>query len=672
MSAKSLFPHQQLNWLSINLEKDLGRSKDKVSVYNQLALVHMSMALFHDGDESDCAKALAYSKKALLENSESVVAMALAGLALLGIGRPQRASNYVEQAFEFAPNEPMSVLAKAELAKANGDMIDLLAYFERLCSIVPNSWESNYLFGRSLLAFGMQEGDEKSIHRALYHLIAAKDLNIIGKQKSNLFKDIGVACLHTGRYAEAERYFQRLQENPNYKKKARYHLGFVAYHLGKYNNAINHFRQCIEAKNEDPKILARIAACWFHLREFDRAKRACNQTMIREPFNLMARQILGLCLLEEGSLVEAARVFRETLKEYPEDMESYREIVRIRRLGGDNSWLSQALETEVSYYDRQPLGGDIDASILTLQRIQVILDEFQEAGSVHLSTLLRAIEYTQDEHLRFRLWEAAQTMLRSYMAYEYKIQIEEPGKNYGTDLGEGVACLWDEFETQELIGGLAIQDSDLEQAATVRYSPAHDVEQHWKNLDKEKQSARVYQALILLCLGLKNDEEGLEIVRKWSSGNDVDMKLTAHLALIISGEVAPLTALKQHARTRPKQEAYHELKKAMDYESIKPKNALFLTKNATCSCCGKKAESVDLIMKEGVHSICTACVQELYEQPENYEAPDDAFCHFCGASHFETDNLYSFKKVRICDGCVQMFLSEQSRLLVDGYLSSFG
>ena len=78
MSAKSLFPHQQLNWLSINLEKDLGRSKDKVSVYNQLALVHMSMALFHDGDESDCAKALAYSKKALLENPESVVALALA------------------------------------------------------------------------------------------------------------------------------------------------------------------------------------------------------------------------------------------------------------------------------------------------------------------------------------------------------------------------------------------------------------------------------------------------------------------------------------------------------------------------------------------------------------------------------------------------------------------
>ena len=105
------------------------------------------MALFHDGDESDCAKALTYTKKALLEDSESVVALALAGLALLGIGRPQRAQSYVEQAFSFAPNDPMTLLAKAELAKANGEMFDLLMYFERLCVAVPNAWESNYLFG---------------------------------------------------------------------------------------------------------------------------------------------------------------------------------------------------------------------------------------------------------------------------------------------------------------------------------------------------------------------------------------------------------------------------------------------------------------------------------------------------------------------------------------------
>ena len=185
MSAKSLFPHQQLRWLSTNLDKDLVRSQDKVSIYNQLALVHMSMALFHEGDESDCAKALTYTKKALLEDSESVVALALAGLALLGIGRPQRAQSYVEQAFSFAPNDPMTLLAKAELAKANGEMYDLLMYFERLCAVVPNAWESNYLFGRSLLAFGMQQGDDKSLHRALFHLVAAKDLNVIGKQKIN-------------------------------------------------------------------------------------------------------------------------------------------------------------------------------------------------------------------------------------------------------------------------------------------------------------------------------------------------------------------------------------------------------------------------------------------------------------------------------------------------------
>ena len=77
--------------------------------------------------------------------------------------------------------------------------------------------------------------------------------------------------------------------------------------------------------------------------------------MIRDASNLMARQILGQVRKKKTML--SLHVFRETLKEYPEDMDSYQEIVRIRRMSGDIGWLIQALETEVSYYDRQPLVG---------------------------------------------------------------------------------------------------------------------------------------------------------------------------------------------------------------------------------------------------------------------------------------------------------------------------
>ena len=123
--------------------------------------------------------------------------------------------------------------------------------------------------------------------------------------------------------------------------------------------------------------------------------------------------------------------------------------------------------------------------MLTLKRIHVILKELHEAGSVHLSTLLRAIDFTQDEHLRFHLWESAQTMLRTYMSYEFLLKLEEPGKHYGLEVGEGIASLWDNIDIKALITGIAVQDAHLEQAAAERYEPAHDVEQHWQNLDKE-------------------------------------------------------------------------------------------------------------------------------------------------------------------------------------------
>ena len=212
MSAKSLFPHQQLKWLSKNLETDLARSREKLPIYNKLAMVYISQAFFHDGGEGACAKALSYTRKALLEQSDSVVALAISGLALLGTGRPQKSYQYISQAESIDPNNPLVLLAQGEYAKSNGDMPTLLHYFERACQYTSDKWEINFLYGRSLLAYGMQKGESKSLHRALYHLVLANDLGVIASQKYLLYREIGIACLHTGRYTEAERYFIRIQE----------------------------------------------------------------------------------------------------------------------------------------------------------------------------------------------------------------------------------------------------------------------------------------------------------------------------------------------------------------------------------------------------------------------------------------------------------------------------
>ena len=73
-----------------------------------------------------------------------------------------------------------------------------------------------------------------------------------------------------------------------------------------------------------------------------------------DPDDLRARHILGCTMLEEGEPNEAIRLFRETLKEHPQHLESYVEMARTRRNGGDIRWLIQALGAEVSNFDRLP------------------------------------------------------------------------------------------------------------------------------------------------------------------------------------------------------------------------------------------------------------------------------------------------------------------------------
>ena len=234
-------------------------------------------------------------------------------------------------------------------------------------------------------------------------------------------------------------------------------------------------------------------------------------------------------------------------------------------------------------------------------------------------------------------------------------------------MGESVASLSEHLDTKTIIEGLSIEETDLKHAASERYSPAHDVDQHWKNLDKEKVIARCYQALLILTLGLKNDPDGIELIKKWANSADKDMKFTSHLALIISGEVSALKALKQHARTREKQEAYMALKQAVSTRKSEKLTLKLISKDAQCSSCSRSAEDAVHLLNKGSKNMCNHCIDEVYQNKDSMDAPEDAFCDFCEASHFDTIGLYRFKMMTICDSCIQYSLGEQEKKHVEEY-----
>ena len=109
-------------------------------------------------------------------------------------------------------------------------------------------------------------------------------------------------------------------------------MGEVSFQLGKYNNAIQHLRQYLRKHPDNADVLAKVALCWFHLEEYGRARETCHQALMADPDNVEARYALGCALMEEGIPNEAMKVFREALKERPDHMASYAEMVRARRL----------------------------------------------------------------------------------------------------------------------------------------------------------------------------------------------------------------------------------------------------------------------------------------------------------------------------------------------------
>ena len=671
MNSLSLFPHQKLDWTISRLEEKMRSTVVDPALRLELARVTVSLGLFHNGGESPCARALGQAKKVLTEDPSSVEALTIAGLALLGMDRPDAAERYLSQALHLDPDRADLQLALGSLERNRGNFAAMLQFLENACYLAPKAWEPHLLLGRSLLAMGRKRNNQRDIEKSQFHLVQAIQNSSNTGLNSGLNRDLGLACLLTGRFREAERFFIRLREAPKYAGIARLYLGQVAYELGKYHNAIQHFRKYLDEKSDDANVIARMAMSWFQLEEYSRAREACHQALMLEPFNLLARHTLGCTLLEEGDPNEAIRVFKETLKEHPDHLPSYLEVVRTRRFAKDISWLHTALRREVANYDRQPLGGHIDARELTRDRIGVLLEEIQQIGPSSTVAVLSAIDHTQDEGLRFLLWEAACRMAETSVASETASALRLPGIHYGIALGEEAVSIGHVIPEHILTAGLDISEADLKKAAVERYDLAHDVQQHRQNLDSERDKARAYQALLLLSIAARGSDSGRDLLKEWSENADTEMAIAARIGLAMVGDVKSIQQLRRSARTREKLEAFQRLLEvaepaARTTEPHRVKDDVM----TRCKTCERTTGQVSHMMTGGGVVICSVCIHETWKNREDLIAPDDAICHLCSRSYFESSGVYRFRGTDICGICIQFSMGMQEREEVERYFSS--
>jgi tetratricopeptide (TPR) repeat protein len=671
-TTQSLFPHQKLDWTISRLEERVERAPDDPALLLELARAILSRGLYHGGGERDCSQALAMTRKALSDDPSNVEGLVTAGLCLIGMDRGMGAHRYLDQAMGIDAERADLRLALGKLEQLNHEHGNAVKQLEMACRISPELWEAHLELGRALMLLARQQGHPRRlVERAQYHLVQALKRDPGTEQSTLLLKDLGVSCMLTARYREAEKFFTRLRDHERYKHTATYHLGLVAYELGKYKNAIQHFRQFLRDKPDDAAVLARMAMAWFQLGEHSRAREACHQALMADPDNVEARYALGCTLLEEGSPAEAMKVFREALRDAPDHMPSYVEMVRARRQGGDPRWLISALHAEVANYDKLAPGGG-QARQTTRKRVRTVLDELRSIGPSQTGAILGAIDHTQSEALRFELWEAACGLATSAVADGASQRLREPGRFYGPGLGGVAVAAATAVPEQYLVDGLKLEEADLKRAAVERHPAAHDVQQHRRNLSNERDRARSYQALLLLSIALRRSGAGRTLLKKWASTADAEMAVAASVGLALYGDAEASHALLERAKARQATPLVDRLLQAVSpAPSRREPRKVDALEQTACRTCGRKHEDVTHMIAGGDAVICDRCVVHITQHRASLTAPDEATCALCGRSHFESAGLFRYNGVDICNQCVQLSLGLLEREEIDQFLEAW-
>lgn len=674
-----MYPHQKLDWSAGRLEARLAEHPEDVQARLELARTCLSRGLYHGGGESQCALALQHARKALQDDPASVEAMVIGGAALVGMDRPEAAQRYLDEAVRLDAERPDLHLALGAMYRGLGDRHLAIRHLETACRGAPNAWEVHLLLGRTLAERARQVGGQRLVERSQYHLVMALKLDPSPDLLAPLMRDLGLSCLQTGRYAEAEKLFVRLRENPKYAAVARKHLGQVAFALGKYKNAIQHYRHYLDAHGDDANALAQMGMAYLQLNELGRAREYCHKALLLAPDHLAARHALGCTLLEEGQTAEAVRVFKETLEDHPEDLASYVELARTRRRSGDTAWLQKALTAEVAGYDRLPVvGGDGAPRALTRRRIAVLLDELRAVGPSSVPAVLGAVDLTEDEGLRFTLWEAACGLTQGAVADEVGMRLREPGKSYGVGLARSALAAAAVLPEPALTAGLHVTMEDITRASVDRRGGASDLVAHRRNVEAEREVARAYQALLLLAIASRRSRSARQLLATWGASADAELQVAVLAGQVMCGDGDAARALVRRAQEKGAGPTVERLLAHVTPPSqrVEPKPvgggaAGSNEPDVHCSACGRTGKECTHLMAGTRAVLCDACSGDIVKNRRALLAPDDAACFLCGRTHFESRGVYRHAGIDVCADCLDLSMGLLEREEVDRFLATW-
>ncbi len=669
-----MYPHATLEWSATRLEARLAEHADDVGARLELARICLSRGLFHGQPEIQLPLALQNAKRVLVDEPGSVEPLVIAGAALVGMGRAEAGQRYLDDATRAQPERGDLHLALGAMYRAQGDRHLAVRHLETAVRLSPTSWEPHLLLGRALGEYARETAETRMIERSQFHLVQALRLQPPSDLLQPLMLDLGVTCLQTQRYAEAEKLFVRLKEHQKYAAIARKFLGQVAFALGKYKNAIQHYRSYCEQHGEEANVLAQMGLAFLHLRELPRAREHCNKALLLDPDHLGARHALACTLIEEGQVPEAMKVLRTTLADHPADAASYLELARLRRRLQDYPWLQRALQTEVEGFDRLPItGGDEAPRVITRKRIAILLEELRAVGPSSIPTVLGAIDTLEDEALRFFLWEEACALAGGSVADDVASRLREPGHSYSVQLARNAlaAAAW--LPEPALTAGLNVTLEDIQRQTVERRGNQQDIAAHRRAVDAEREVARAHQALLLLAIATRRSRSARQLLATWGKDADPDLQVAVLAAQVICGEPEAQRALLRRGQERAATPLVERL-----IAVVQPAGRLGgpQTVRGTggeagtvhCSSCGRTGAECTHLLSGTQSVLCDVCVQAIAADRRSRAAPDSAICQLCGRTQMETRGVYRITRVDVCADCMDTSLGVIEREEVEKFL----
>ncbi|MFT5459180.1 MAG: tetratricopeptide (TPR) repeat protein [Myxococcota bacterium] len=678
-----MYPHDKLDWHVSRLENRLGTVPDDVSARLQLATTALSKAWFHGGGEVWFNRALTQARRVIQSDPSSLGALTVAGAALVGLGRTDPAARYLDEAVRLDPESAHVHLALGALHRQLAERHLALRELEIACRLAQDSWEPHAHLGELLWSRHQElNGPVRLLERAQYHLVRALQLGPAPAVRSDLLYLLGITCMHGGRFDDADKLFRALREDPDHRARAQYYLGLVAYQVGRHENAVLYLRQHLRASGESARVWTRIAMASLQLGEVVKAREACNRALALDPGDLQARYTLACAMLEEGRTDEAAKGFREVLKDAPGHVAAFRELVGIRSSARDKRWLIGALRSEVSVFDRLPRTAaptsdgslrDSGPRASTRERVATVLGGLREIPGAIEAAILDAMELTSDEGLRLTLWNAALDVVAGQRARSVAAGLAEPGRMYSAARGHEVLALSDRIPPAQLVRGLQIGDDDLRRAAVDRHGPAQDVGVHRQHVDDERREARAWQALLLLAAAAHDSDASRTLLVRWAAEADADLAVAARAGLAMLGDEDAAETLRRTARGRGAAHLVDALQRAAN--PPRPAGLPHIVTDQpdrVCSTCGRRGGEVHHLVVGGDVAVCDVCMTDIARNRRELETSDPAVrCRLTGATNVDVRAVYVYRGIQVSIDAVEWSLGLREREQIDRFLASW-